>query len=281
MNKRRVLKRAKKNQFKFLRLRNNTKQSTGLKQQKHSVTPQVEVNTKARVTKGVIDSINLSSPILTSVFIHNKNYSSETIKRGKTCNSYRWKNLFGGSLFNKVNGKWMSPFSEAYAIHNHIGATIPMKIHVRSKESPTIEFAGLQRYDKRAELLKMTLWDLWHNLQETQIKRIDIAIDVNERVQSKVHKALTRTRIAKRYKNSVYYKTPREKKKNTRVNIVIYDKGKKEGLKLDNKLIRMEFQFYSGFFQKITLKNIDKAIEKIEKRMKRDTGLNIKVCPLH
>jgi len=28
------------------------------------------------------------------------------------------------------------------------------------------------------------------------------------------------------------------------------------------------------------LKDIDKAIAKIEKRMKRDTGLNIRVCPL-
>lgn len=281
MNKRRVLKRAKKNQFKIpTLLTNDTKQTDGLKKRKPNTTSKAKVNTKARCTKGIIDSINLGSPLLTSVFFHNPNYRFETIKRGKECNTSRWRTLFGGSLFNKVNGQWRSPFTEAYAIHNHIGATIPMKIHARSKKSQTVEFAGLHRYDRRSELLKMTLWDLFPNVQDTQIKRIDVAIDVDKRVQSKVHKALTRTRVAKRYKNSVYYKTQKEGKRNNVVNIVIYDKGKKEGFNLDNKLIRMEFQFLAPFFPKMTLKDIDKAMAKIEKRMQRDTGLNIKVCPL-
>jgi len=300
--KRRVLRKAKRNQSKILKLERKAKQAEVLKKRKKLVgakvvgsTKEVHIvnkqkstvstkkyvkNTKVRYTKATIDSINFSSPLLTSIFFHNENYSFETIKRGKMCNNYRWKSLFGGSLFNKVNGRWVSPFTEAYAIHNHIGATIPLKIHARNKKSPTVEFAGLHRYDRRSELLKMTLWDLFPSLQDTQIKRIDVAIDVDKRVQSKVHKALTRKRIAKRYKNSIYYKTQKEGKRNPIVNIIIYDKGKKEGFKLDNKLIRLEFQFAAGYFPKITLRNIDQAITKIEKRMKRDTGLNIKVCPL-
>lgn len=279
-NTRKVRNRAKRNQYKISTVTNKTKQRNDLKQNKPKISPKVEVNTKVRYTKGVIDSINFSSPILTSVFLHNQNYRFERIKRGNEYNNYRWKTLFGGSLFNRVNGRLMSPFSEAYAIHSHTGVSIPMKFHTRNRKSPTIEFAGLHRYDRRSELLKMTLWDLFPSLQETEINRIDIAIDVNKRVQSKVHKSLTRTRVAKKYKNSVYYKTHSEKKRNPNVNIIIYDKGKKEGLCLENKLIRMEFQFSSSYLKKITLRNMDKAIDLIEKRMKRDTGLNIKVCPL-
>lgn len=280
-NKKRVLKIVIRNHVKVLIQNNKTKKLNSSTLRKKPIpSPRVGVSTKARYTKAIIDSINFGSPVLTSIFFHNPNYSFETIKRGQECKSHRWKTLFGGSLFNRVNGRWVSPFYEAYAIHSHTGIAIPMKVHARNKKSPTVEFAGLHRYDKRSELLKMTLWDLFADLQDTQIKRIDVAIDVDKRVQSKVHKALTRTRVAKRYKNSTYYKTRKEGKRNPIVNIIIYDKGKKEGFNLDNKLIRMEFQFAAGYFPKITLRNIDQAIEKIEKRMKRDTGLNIKVCPL-
>ena len=270
-----------RNHVKVLIQNNKTKKLNSSTLRKKPIpSPRVGVSTKARYTKAIIDSINFGSPVLTSIFFHNPNYSFETIKRGQECKSHRWKTLFGGSLFNRVNGRWVSPFYEAYAIHSHTGIAIPMKVHARNKKSPTVEFAGLHRYDKRSELLKMTLWDLFADLQDTQIKRIDVAIDVDKRVQSKVHKALTRTRVAKRYKNSTYYKTRKEGKRNPIVNIIIYDKGKKEGFNLDNKLIRMEFQFAAGYFPKITLRNIDQAIEKIEKRMTRDTGINMKDCPL-
>ena len=235
----------------------------------------------ARYTTGRIDSLNINSTTFSSLFICNENYYVERLKTQRSHDVYRCKELFGKSFLNKTkSGKLVCPFREIDAIHCYTGVVLPMKLHVKNKNSPTVEFAGLARRNKREDDLKSALLEIAPYAQDGIIKRIDIAIDVDIRIQSKVHKALARTRVAERYKNSIYYKTPNEGKRNPIVNIVIYDKGKKEGFNLDKKLIRMEFQFSSGFFPKITLRNIDKAIMKIEKRMKKDTGLNIKVQPL-
>jgi len=235
----------------------------------------------ARYTIGRIDSLNINSTTFSSLFIHNGNYYVERLKTQRSHDVHRCKELFGKSFLNKTkSGKLVCPFREINAIHCHTGVVLPMKLHVKNKNSPTVEFAGLARRNKREDDLKSTLLEIAPFVQDGIIKRIDVAVDVDRRIQSKVRKSLTRTRVAEVHKNSVYYKTPKEGKRNPIVNIIVYDKGKKERLKLDKKLIRMEFQFSSGYFPKITLKNIDKAIEKIEKRINRDTGLNIKVQPL-
>ena len=235
----------------------------------------------ARYTSARIDSLNINSKIFSSLFIHSKDYKVVNLKTKGYHDTARCRKLFGKTFLNKTEtGRLVCPFLEIDAVFCSSGVVLPMKLHALHKNSPTLEFAGLARYDKREDDLKSVLFEIYPFVKDAIIKRIDISIDVDGRVQSRVHKALTRTRVARREKNSIYYKTRKEGKRNAVVNIVIYDKGKKERLDLDKKLMRLEFQFSSDYFQKITLENIDKAIEKIEKRINRDTGLNIKVQPL-
>jgi len=249
------------------------------KKRQSSACKKTRTRTNKRYTNARVDSINLNSNILTSHFFYDDKYVIDTIKVGNRCDNYVWRKAFGKSLHNKLaNGKWISPYTEAHIVNSHLGCILPMKIHNRNKGVPTIEFAGLERYDERSKLLKMTLQDLVPLLQDAKIKRLDICIDVEKRVQSKVHSSLRKKRVAKRKKNITYYHTCEgEFQRNQYIDISVYNKGQKEGLKLDYKLFRIEFSFGSLYLKNTRLRDIDALIKKIEKTISKFTSLNIKV----
>jgi hypothetical protein len=181
---------------------------------------------------------------------------------------------------NKTKKGYVCPYTELYIVEcPELGIFLPMKVPASNKKSFTIEFGGLKRYDDKSERMQELLWDLIDDLQYCRINRIDIAMDIRNRIPGKVHKALLKVnRHPKKYKNSIYYKTLKEKKSNPVVNILMYNKGKKNGFTTEKKCMRLEFQFRLRFFNGMHFCNIKKAILKIEKRIKKDTHLKIKVC---
>jgi hypothetical protein len=140
-----------------------------------------------------------------------------------------------------------------------------------------LEWAGLHGYNERSKLLKVHLKELWSQLQHTKIVRVDIAIDW-EKIPYKVFKALQANREPFKWFNSTYFKTAKERKKNYYINIVAYDKAKKENL--PEPMERLEFSFGSVFFKDMTLKDLPKAIEKMEKSIKKKIGVTVKITPL-
>ena len=120
-----------------------------------------------------------------------------------------------------------------------------------------------------------TFQELESQLQYTRIMRIDIAIDYEGNIPRSIIKVLSKTREPFQYGNTTYYKTVKEKKTNTKMNIIIYDKAHKE--KLDCPLHRLEFSFRTPYFNKITLNDLDLAIKKMEKSIKKATGLTVKI----
>jgi hypothetical protein len=78
-----------------------------------------------------------------------------------------------------------------------------------------------------------------------------------------------------RYKNTLYFKTDKEKKNNLKFDIKIYDKQLKE--KLDFKLVRLELSFKSAYINKVKFNDIEILFEKMEKTIKNFTGKSIKI----
>ena len=236
--------------------------------------------TNRRYTKAKIDSINLTDGSLISRFFYNKNYKIVIIKRRGYCNNKLYIKTYGKSLFNRVNGRGISPYTEVYTIQHINGIEVPLKVPNSSKKQQTVEFAGLERYDTRSKKLNIVLCELWEDLQYSKLNRIDVCVDFKKRIPAKVIKTLKKSRDEDIYLNSKYFKTKHQKKRNSVVNIIIYDKSKKEKNYSMGKLIRMEFQFYAPFFNKMRLKDFQKAIHKIETRINKNTSLNIKVMSL-
>ena len=139
----------------------------------------------------------------------------------------------------------------------------------------TVEFAGLHGYNDRSRLLRITLNDLKSQLQQARVTRIDVAIDYEGEIPKSIVKTLCRTREPFRYGNTTYYKTAKERKTNSFMDIKIYNKAHKE--KLDYPLMRLEFVFKSKYLNGVLLKDMDLAIKKMEKSIKKATGLSVKI----
>ena len=219
-----------------------------------------------RYKRAVIDSLNLSSFDIEKCFTDKEHYIIEPIKSIGVFEPKEWIKTFGKSL----NGSTI----EAKIIHTHAGLTIPLKRHARSPQNQTIEFAGLHGYNDRSKLLNQELRDKESQLLDTKIKRCDIAIDY-ERLPTKVKRELLKSREPFTWINSEYHKTEKEKKTNSYINIVIYDKGIKEGL--DYSLMRLEFSFRGSYLKGLHLKDIDKAIQKMEKSIKKIADIDVKI----
>ena len=123
-------------------------------------------------------------------------------------------------------------------------------------------------------IIKDTFRGIKSQLLNWKLHRIDIAIDY-ERFPAKVKKKLLESREPFEWINSTYLKTDKEKKTNSYINIVIYDKGIKEGL--DYSLMRLEFSFRGSYLKGLLLKDIDKAIKKMEKSIKKIADIDVKI----
>ncbi len=219
-----------------------------------------------RYKRAVIDSLNLTNKSFEQLFTCS-DYIIEAIKSIGVFEPKRWSETYGKPLTRNI--------IEAKILHTHTGLTIPLKRYAVSPQMQTIEFAGLYGYNERSKLLMALLRDKWSRLQDARLMRIDVAIDYKGKIPKKVIKKLLAKRRTFEWKNTIYYKTPKEKKTNPRMDIKIYDKAKKE--KLDYQLERLEFVFKSDYFKGLYLKDIDRAIIKMEKTIKLTTGLKVKI----
>jgi len=223
--------------------------------------------------KAVCDSLNLSSLSMESIFIHHANYTIEAVKTKSIFYPTIWSQTFGKSLQKNI--------IEAKIIHTHLGIKLPLKTFAITPKRQTVEFAGLHGYNERSHLLTLILRELWTQLQYTRITRLDIAIDFKGKIPQKVLANLNQTRKPFKYKNTVYYKTEKEKSRNQKMDIKVYNKQKQA--KLAYSLYRLEFVFKGNYFNKLLLKDIQLIYKRMEKSIKRATGLEVKIvdiCPL-
>lgn len=212
----------------------------------------------------MIDSLNLSSNDIDIVF-DSDDYIIEPVKSIGVFEPKRWSETFGKPLTRNI--------IEASILHTHTGLTIPFKRYAVSPQMRTIEFAGLHGYNERSKWLTELLRDKWSQLQNTRLMRVDVAIDGE--ILKKIVKALLQIREPFVYGNTTYYKTAKEKKSNTYMDIKIYNK--QHQAKLDFPCMRLEFCFKGGYFNGLFLKDIDKAILKMEKSIKKAIGINVKI----
>ena len=226
---------------------------------------------------GIIDSINLRSENLEGYFIHHEHYSIEVVKSQSVFNPKVWRDTFNKSLTRNI--------VRGCIIHTHLGLTLPLKTQSRNK-NPVIEFAGLHGYNKRSRLLKIHFKELESPLEYAEITRADVALDY-DKIPYKVFKALKANREPFKWFNSTYFKTAKEGKKNYHINILAYDKALKENLSEPKE--RLEFSFGSRFFKyknkdgeikTYCLKDLPIVIKKMEKSIKRITGITVKIKPI-
>jgi len=219
-----------------------------------------------RYKRAVIDSLNLSSHDIQSLYGSN-DYIIEPVKSLSIFEPRRWSETSGKSLTRNI--------IEASILHTHTGLTIPLKRYARSSHRQTIEFAGLHGYNERSKWLMALLRHRWSQLQDTRLMRVDVAIDFSKGVPKRVIKTLLKHRTPFVYGNTTYYKTEKEKKTNPYMDIKIYDKAQQA--KLDFPLMRLEFVFKRSYFNELLLKDLHKAIKKMEKSIKKATGLSVKI----
>ena len=220
--------------------------------------------------KGVIDSMNFGGFNLESLF-NNDDYIIEDVKTFGVFNPTRWSETFGKPLTRNI--------IEAKIIHTLTGLTIPLKRYASAKDIQVIEFAGLHSYDVESKLLKSLLIELIPKLQRCKIKRIYICFDY-PRVPNRIIKKLCLSgRESFQYKNTIYYKTAKEKKCNSIIDIKRYNKQLKDNLPFPME--RLEFVFKGAYFENITLNELDKKfLSKMEKTIFKFSGINSKIISI-
>ncbi len=215
----------------------------------------------------MIDSLNFASNHMEALFISHTEYIIEAVKSRSVFYPKVWSLAFGKSLTRNI--------IESKIIHTYLGIKLPLKTFSVSPKSQTLEFAGLHGYNERSLLLVQTLHELKSQLQYTRVMRLDVAIDYEGSIPKSIVKALCRTREPLVCGNTTYYKTAKEKKTNQKMDIKIYNKQIQA--KLDYPLYRLEFVFKSGYFKRLLFKDIDTAYQKMEKSIKKATGLSVKI----
>lgn len=220
--------------------------------------------------KGVIDSMNFGGFDLESLF-NNEDYIIEDVKTFGVFNPKRWAETFGKSLTRNI--------IEAKIIHTLTGLTIPLKRYSSAKDIQVIEFAGLHSFDDKSKLLKSLLIELIPKLQQCKIKRIDVCFDY-PKIPNRIIKKLSASgRESYQYKNTIYYKTAKEKKNNSKLDIKRYNKQLKDNL--PQPMERLEFVFKGAYFEHITLNELDKKyLSKMEKTINAFSGINCKIFPI-
>ena len=202
-----------------------------------------------------------------SIFIYHQNYTIEAVKTKSVFKPKVWSATFGKALKQNI--------VEAKIIHSYLGLTLPLKTFAVTPKRQTVEFAGLQGYNERSRLLIQTLSELKSRLKYARVMRIDIAIDFKGQIPKSIIKVLSKHREPFKYGNTTYYKTAKEKKVNRVMDIKIYDK--RHQAKLDFDLMRLEFCFKSEYLKKIQFKDIETLYRKMEKSIKKATGLSVKI----
>jgi len=220
-----------------------------------------------RYKKAVCDSLNLASEAMEAIFIHHQDYIIEAVKTKSVFIPKVWSVAFGKPLSKNI--------IEAKIIHTYLGLKIPLKTFASTPRSQTVEFAGLHGYNERSVHLTQHLQEMRSQLQYAKVTRMDIAIDFKGKIPKSIINALSKHREPFRWKNTTYYKTAKEKRTNPFMDIKIYDKALHA--KLDYSLYRLEFVFKSKYLKGVLLKDVETIYKKMEKTIKRATGLSVKI----
>jgi len=202
-----------------------------------------------------------------SIFFYHQDYTIEVVKTKNVFNPTVWAETFGKSLKRNI--------IEAKIIHTYLGLTLPLKTFAVTPKSQTVEFAGLHGYSERSKYLLQHLHELKSQLQHTRVMRLDVAIDFNGSIPKRVIAHLKKNREPFKWKNTTYFKTAKEKKTNRMMDIKIYDKALHA--KLNKPLYRLEFCFKSEYLKKVLLKDVKSVYSKMEKTIKKATGLSVKI----
>ncbi len=219
---------------------------------------------------GFVDSMNFSSSHLESYFI-SADYIIETVKSVSIFEPQRWLETFHKSLTKNI--------IEAKILHTSTGLMLPIKRYAISPQKQTLEFAGLHGYNDKSKLLSELLNDSYEHIQDETVTRLDVAIDFKGKIPNRVIKKLCESRVPFHWCNSTYLKTESEKKTNTHINILLYSKHIKENL--DDELERLEFSFRGAYLRRqYHVRDMPKAYEKMQKTIKRFTGLEVVINPL-
>ncbi len=221
--------------------------------------------------KGVIDSLNFSSGNLEVLFKNSENYSIEPVKSIGVFEPKLWLENFNKPLTKNI--------VEAKILNTYAGLTLPIKRYSVSQTKQTLEFAGLHGYNDKSKYLSELLKEIWEHIQEEKITRLDVAIDFKGKIPLKVIKKLCKDREPFKFWNTIYYKTKKEKRTNTTLNIKTYNKSRRIN-NLTQEVQRLEFSFQGQYLQNMTIKDLDKAFQKMEKTIKKFSGLDVLVLVL-
>ena len=219
---------------------------------------------------GQIDSISLRRENFEELFT-DVNYIIVVAKSVGIFEPKLWSNTFKKSLTKSI--------IEAKILHTSTGLTIALKRYNRRPTKGTLDIAGLCGYDDKAKDLNNFFKAHFFEFMECEIKRIDICIDF-VKVPNRVIKKLCENREPFQWYNTTYYKTKSEKKNNPVLDVKRYDKQKEA--KLPRPMERLEFCFKGAYFPKdMKLKDLDKKfLSKMEKSIKRFSGLDVKITPI-
>jgi len=217
-----------------------------------------------------MDSLSLRSDDFSQLFT-SEDYIIETAKSIGVFKPKLWREIFKKPLTKSI--------MEAKILHTSTGLTIALKRYNRSPKKQTLDIAGLQGYDDKSRLLNDFLETHFLEFMECEIKRIDICIDF-VKVPNRIIKKLCENREPFQCSNTTYYKTKSEKKTNSVLDIKRYNKQKEA--KLPKPMERIEFCFKGAYFSKgMKLKDLSqKFISKMEKSIKRFSGLDVKILSI-
>ena len=128
--------------------------------------------------------------------------------------------------------------------------------HIRAKNI-TLTFQGLYQYDEVSRLMMIDYKAIMERLQDDCVLvRLDVCFDQQEPFNvQRIAKLMER--VAKRYKNTVYLKTAKEKKTNRHLDIKHYKKF--------DDMYRLEFVFHKRYLQG-SKEDVKKRISKPIKR---------------
>ena len=219
---------------------------------------------------GKIDSLNLRNDDFSELF-SSKDYIIMVAKSVGIFEPKLWRCTFKKGLTKSI--------IEAKILHTSTGLTIPLKRYNRSLTKQTLDIAGLQGYDNKSELLNKFVQDHFLEFLECEVTRIDVCFDF-VKVPNRIIKKLCEKREPFKFCNTTYYKTQKEKKTNAKLDIKRYDKQKEASLSMP--LERLEFCFKGAYFLKgMKLKDLDRNfLSKIEKSIKRFSGIDAKILPI-
>jgi len=231
-----------------------------------------------RYKRANIDSLNLSSETMESIFIHHSDYSIEAVKTNSVFNPEVWSKTFSKPLAKMINGEWFSPMIEAKIVHTNLGLTLALKTFAITPKRQTVEFAGLHGYNERSEFLLQHLHELKSQLQYTRVTRVDVSLDYLNGIPKKVISNLKKHRYPRKKENSTYWKTKGEKGTNRVMDIITYDKSLHATLDYD--VHRLEFRFKSAYLKKLTFRDIEDMYQRMEKTIKRFAGVTVKISSI-